>query len=139
MIAELENAAASGFFPLAPRLIKKAPGPDYDHLIAVEELKLRRVADAYEAGVDTLEDYARKKAKLTAGIEDLKAQQAAAQAEAEAAAVSPADMRRRVLDVLQILRDPTATEQVKNASLREILSHIIYDKPHAQLQLFFAF
>ena len=139
VIAELENAAASGLFPLAPRLIKKAPGPDYDHLIAVEELKLRRVAEAYEAGVDTLEDYARKKAKLTAGIEDLKAQQAAAQAEAEAAAVSPADMRRRVLDVLQILRDPTATEQVKNAALREILSHVIYDKPHAQLQLFFAF
>ncbi|MBQ7435039.1 MAG: recombinase family protein [Oscillospiraceae bacterium] len=139
VVAELENAAASCFFPLAPQMVKKPTGPDYDHLIAVEELKLRRVAEAYEAGVDTLEDYARKKAKLTAGIEDLKAQQAAAQAEAEAEAVSPADMRRRVLDVLQILRDPTATEQVKNASLREILSHIIYDKPHAQLQLFFAF
>lgn len=139
VIAELENAAASGLFLLAPQLVKKPGGPDYDHLIAVEELKLRRVADAYENGVDTLADYARKKAKLTAGIEELKAQQAAAQAEAEAAAVSPADMRRRVLDVLQILRDPTATEQAKNVALREILSHIVYDKPHAQLQLFFAF
>ena len=33
-------------FLLAPQLVKKPGGPDYDHLIAVEELKLRRVADA---------------------------------------------------------------------------------------------
>ena len=139
VIAGLENCVASGVFPLAPRMIKKPAGPDYDHLIAVEELKLRRVLEAYEAGVDTLEEYARKKAKLTAGIEDLKAQQAVARSEAEAAAVTPADMRARVLAVLQLLQDPAATEARKNTALRSVLSHIVYDKPHSQLQLFFAF
>ena len=137
VISALENCAASGVFPLAPVMVKKPSGPDYDRLIAVEELKLRRVLDAYEAGVDTLEEYARKKAKLTAGIEDLKARQAAARSEAEAAAVTPADMRERVITVLQLLRDPSADEAVKNLALRSILSHIVYDKPHAQLQLFF--
>ena len=139
VIAGLENSVAVGVFPLSPRMIKKTGGPDYDHLIAVEELKLRRVLDAYEAGVDTLEEYARKKAKLTAGIEDLRAQQAAARSEAEAAAVTPADMRARVSEVLDVLRDPAATEARKNAALRSILSHIVYDKPHSQLQLFFSF
>ena len=137
--AGLENSVAVGVFPLSPRMIKKPSGPDYDHLIAVEELKLRRVLDAYEAGVDTLEEYARKKAKLTAGIEDLRAQQAAARSEAEAAAVTPADMRERVNAVLDLLRDPASTEVRKNAALRSVLSHIVYDKPHSQLQLFFSF
>ena len=139
VIAGLENSVASGVFPLSPRMIKKPSGPDYDRLIAVEELKLRRVLDAYEAGVDTLEEYARKKAKLTAGIEDLRAQQAAARSEAEAAAVTPADMRERVNAVLDLLRDPASTEVRKNAALRSVLSHIVYDKPHSQLQLFFSF
>lgn len=139
VIAGLENSVAVGVFPLSPRMIKKPSAPDYDHLIAVEELKLCRVLDAYEAGVDTLEEYARKKAKLTAGIADLRAQQAAAHSEAEAAAVTPDDMRRRVSEVLDLLRDPSATEARKNAALRSVLSHIVYDKPHSQIQLFFSF
>lgn len=139
VIAELENSAASNLFPLAPRMVKKASGPDYEHLIAVEELKLRRVLDAYEAGIDTMEEYARKKARLTAGIADLRAQQSAAEAAAAAAQISPSDMRRKVRDVLAVLHDPAQTEASKNASLRGILSHIVYEKPTNTLHLFFAF
>ena len=139
VIAELENCAASNIFPLAPQTIKKPGGPDYDRLIAVEELKLRRVAEAYEAGIDSIQEYARKKALLEKSIADLRAQQSAAQAEAAAAAISPADMRQKVLDVLDVLRDPAQTEASKNAALRLILSHIVYQKSVNQLQLFFAF
>ena len=84
VIAELENCAVSDRFPVAPRMVKKPSGPDYDHLIAVEQVKLRRVLEAYEAGIDSLEEYARKKARLQSGIEDLRAQQSAA-----ASAASP--------------------------------------------------
>ena len=100
----------------------------------MEELKLRRVAQSYEAGIDTLEEYARKKKRLTDGIEELRRQQAAARSEA---APSPADLSARVLDVLDIINSPASTEQVKNAALRTILSHIVYDKPAQKLQLFF--
>ena len=138
VIAELENRVQTGFFPLAPRLIPK-PGKDYDHLIGVEELKLRRIQQAYEAGIDSIEEYARKKKRLTEGIEQLRAEQAAALASAEAASVTPADMRRRVADVLDLIKSPDATEAEKNTALRSILSHIIYVKPQNQLQLFFNF
>ena len=138
VIVELENCAVSDRFPVAPRMAKKPVGPDYDHLIAVEQVKLRRVLEAYEAGVDTLEEYSRKKARLQSGIEELRAQQSAAASAAAAAQLTPADMRRRVLDVLAILRDPAQTETAKNAALRSILSHIVYDKPSNQLRLFFA-
>ena len=138
VIAELENRLETGVFPIAPRLIPK-PGKDYDHLIAVEEVKLRRVATAYEEGYDTLEEYVRKKKRLTEGIEQLRAEQAAALAEEEAKVITPADMRRRVADVLELLKDETVSEQEKNGALRSILSHIVYSKPTNQLQLFFAF
>ena len=137
-IAALESCLATGVFPLAPRMIPK-PGKDYDHLIAVEELKLRRVAEAYESGFDTLEEYARKKKRLTEGIEQLRAERAQALAEAEAAVITPADMKRKVRDVLEILLDEGATEAEKNEALRSVLSHIVYSKSTNQLQLFFAF
>lgn len=138
VIEKLECCVETMTFPLAPRLIPK-PEKDYDHLIAVEQLKLRRVAEAYESGFDTLEEYARKKKRLTEGIEQLRAEQTQALAEAEAAVLTPEDMKRKVRDVLEILRDEGATEAEKNEALRSVLSHIVYSKPTSQLRLFFAF
>lgn len=138
VIAALESCLESGVFPLAPRMIPK-PQKDYTHLIAVEELKLRRVQQAYEAGVDTLDEYARKKAKLTAGMEQLRAEQAQAEADAQAALIRPADMKQKTADVLELLKSPDATEAEKNAALRSILSHIVYNKPAHRLDLFFMF
>lgn len=139
VIAELENCAAAARFPIAPRALKKADGPDYARLISVEELKLRRVAEAYEAGIDSLAEYSRKKAKLTANIEQLRARQSADATAAAAASISPAAMQRKTREVLAVLQSPDQTEAAKNAALRSILSHIVYDKPHSQLQLFFSF
>lgn len=90
-------------------------------------------------GVDTVEEYARKKKRLQEGIEALRAQQAAELAAAEAKAVKPADMKKKVAGVLDLLKDDTATETAKNVALRSIISHIVYDKANNQLSLFFAF
>ena len=138
VIAELENRLATGFFPLAPHMIPK-PGKDYDRLIGVEQLKLRRIQQAYEAGVDTLEEYAQKKKKLTAGIDQLRREQAAAMSELERETLKPADMKKKVSDVLAIIQDPTVSEAAKGEALRSILSYIVYQKSTNQLQLFFAF
>ena len=138
VIAELENRLTRDDFPLAPHMIPR-PGTDYEHLIAVEEVKLRRVLAAYEAGIDTMEEYARKKQRLTAGIEELRRQQAEAEAAERAKAVTPADMHRRVAAALSIIQDPTTPESAKAQALHSILSHIIYEKRTNHLQLFFAF
>ena len=138
VVAALQSCLEPGVFPLAPRMIPK-PQKDYAHLLAVEELKLRRVQQAYEAGVDTLEEYARKKAKLTAGMEQLRAEQAQAESDAHAALIRPADMKQKTADVLELLKSPDATEAEKNAALRSILSHIVYNKPAHRLELFFMF
>ena len=139
-IAALESCVASNNFPLAPQAVKKAgDGPDYDHLIAVERLKLRRVLEAYEAGIDTLEEYARKKARLNAGIEELLSRKEEAEKAAASKTLNPAEMRKKVREVLDIIKSADATEEEKNAALRTILSHIVYEKAASRLSLFFIY
>ena len=134
VIAELERCADLGAFTVAPPQRPAASGPDYARLIRNEETKLRRVQDAYEAGIDTLEEYARKKAKLSAAVAQLRAQQAQ---EAAQRPPDPDAILARVVSVVDLLRSDAATEAEKNAALRSILSHIVYDKPHSRLELYF--
>lgn len=137
VIEALQYCADNLVFPIAPHTVKPQKGPDYAHLIEVEQVKLRRVLEAYEAGIDTLEEYAKKKARLTAGIEELRAKAAAAEVEQSARALVPKDMQAKIYSVLELLRSPDASEAAKNAALRSILSYIVYEKPNNRLALYF--
>lgn len=140
LIAALENCIALEDFPLAPQIEKKSPpAGDYDRQIASVQLKLRRVLDAYEAGIDSLEEYAEKKKKLTAEIEAIRAKQADDLRDAAAGAMTPAEMRKRAADVLEIIRSPEISEQSKNEALRSILSYAVYEKSAGRLALYFNF
>lgn len=134
VIEELERCADLGGFALAvPE--RAAAAPDYARQLAQEQRKLDRVRAAYEAGVDTLAEYAAKKVQITAAMDALRAK-----SEGRAAAQPPApDLRSRTRDVLQILKDPAVPEAEKNAALRTILSHIVYNKPAHRLELFFRY
>ena len=138
IIAYLQQAAETMSFPVAPHTVKRSrSGPDYDHLIAVEQVKLRRVQDAYESGIDSLEEYARKKQRLLAGIADLQQKAAAAAEEAQAAQMDPVAFRKKVLDVLAVLQSPDSTEALKGEALRSIVSYIVYNKPAQRLEVYF--
>lgn len=133
----LRSCAESMQFPVAPHLIQTHAGPDYDRLISVERVKLRRIQEAYENGVDTLEEYARKKQRLLDGIKDLELQAAASRSQALQEALDPLAMRQKVLHVLDVIQSPDATEAAKNEALRSIISYIVYNKPSKQLEVYF--
>jgi len=137
VVAYLEQSLASLSFPLAPqpRKAADADGPDYAHLIRQEQTKLRRVQEAYEAEVYTLEEFAARKREITARIDALQAEQLAA-APARPA-LDPAQFGKKVADVLRIVKDPAQSEAAKNAALRSVISYIVYDKPNARLEVFF--
>lgn len=137
VIDALEYCAANLVFPLAPQAARKPAGPDYAHLIAVEQVKLRRVLEAYEAGIDTLAEYAAKKARLTAGIEELQARAAEAETKTHSQTLDPAAMQKKVQDVLKILKDPSAAASAKNAALKTIISYIVYEKANNRLAIYF--
>lgn len=139
LIDALREAVELGRFTAAPEIVREsAPGKDYDKLIAAEQLKLKRVLAAYEAGIDNIEEYAAKKKKLTAGIDELRAEKEKAAASA-APALSLEDMKAKTADVLEFIQREDVTEAAKNQALRTILSHIVYEKAAHRLALYFLF
>ena len=139
VIEALQHCVDIGVFPLAPQVQQAAShGPDYAKLIAAEQVKLKRVLAAYEAGVDTLEEYAERKKKLQAAIDALRAEQAGAAASVPRS-MSVEDMREKTAAVLEIIKCGDVTEAAKNQALRSILSHIVYEKSAARLALYFSF
>ena len=139
LIAALQEAVEIGRFNAAPEIVRESsPTKDYEKLIAAEQLKLKRVLAAYEAGIDTIEEYAAKKKKLTAAIDELKAEQAKEAADA-APGLSLEDMKAKTLDVLELIQREDISEAAKNQALRSILSHIVYEKAAHRLALYFLF
>lgn len=135
VIAALENSVLLSSFPLAPHTVPPTPAStDYAKLINLEQAKLRRVQEAYECGIDTIAEYADKKKKVLAAIEKL---------QKEAAAEQPAPVfdvdafRSKVIDVLSVLKSPSASEQAKNSALKSVVSYIVYEKAHSRLAVYY--
>ena len=137
IVEYLKACAETLSFPIAPHTIPKPSGPDYGHLIAVERIKLRRVQEAYEAGIDDLQEYARKKQRIGAAIQDLEKKEAEARSEAQAQQLDPVAFRKKVLQVLEVLQSPDSTEASKSAALKSVISYIIFDKKANKLQVFY--
>lgn len=138
VIAFLENCVATMSFPIAPHTIKQdAAAPDYEHLIAVERVKIRRIQEAYEAEVYTLQEYAQRKKEISAHIDELERQAEHSTAEARSKALDPLAFSKKVQAVLAIIRDPEQNEAAKNAALKTVVSYIVYDKPAKRLAVFF--
>ena len=134
----LRASAESMNFPTVPNAnVPKPTSPDYDHLISVERVKLRRVLEAYESGIDTLEEYAAKKQRILDGIAALERNAAESSAASAGKELDPVAFQQKVLHVLDVIEDPASTEASKNEALRTILSYIVYDKPSLQLQIYF--
>ena len=138
VIAFLENSVATLSFPIAPHTLKDTvAGPDYDRLISLERVKLRRIQEAYETEVYSLQEFAVRKKEISAKIDELEQQAAAARAEARSKALDPLAFREKVQAVLAVLQDPTQDEAAKNAALKTVVSYIVYDKPAKRLAVYF--
>lgn len=138
VVAALENAVANMIFPVAPHTIKHdASGPDYEHLISVERVKLRRIQEAYEGEIYTLEEFAQRKKEISANIEKLQAQAAQMQRDAARKALDPVKFSEKVKGTLLIVRDPEQSEAAKNIALKKVVSYIVYEKESKRLAVYF--
>lgn len=133
IIAALEQAVAEQNFRLVPREPKKKATINTAKLIADEEKKLARVYEAYEAGIDTLEEYARKKQQINDTIQKIKEME---QPE-EAPVFDPAAFSKKVGNVAEYIKRSDVSENEKNKALRSILTKIVYEKPSQNLALYF--
>ena len=99
-------------------------------LIEKEERKLERVREAFEAGIDTLEEYRQNKQRITERLSALRT---------ELAEVAPSPdtsaFMGRVETSLTTLTDTCASEIIKNQVLRTFVEQIIFMKPSGRIEI----
>ena len=104
-----------------------APGRQATLLLAAERRKLERVRQAYEAGIDTLEEYRENKRRITESIQQL---------ESEQPKPRPRKPVSEYLDILPKLRSPDLTSEEKNMLLRTIVADVVFNRTSCSVEIF---
>lgn len=108
--------------------------PDVFKLIEKERMKLRRIREAYEDGVYTLEEYKDSRAAINEHIEQLSHRHAQATIDLDKLREELADKYKNVPTTL---RDPSVPEGDKNSLLREFIDKIVFSRADASIKLYF--
>ncbi len=99
--------------------------PDiYAAQLAAAENRMMRIREAYEAGIDTLEEYGRNKAKINVEIAQIRAQMKRDKPEQTEDDRFDA-LRANIKDALDIITSPAASAAVKNSAARGFIADII--------------
>lgn len=104
--------------------------------ITTEKNKFSRIREAFEAGVDTIDEFKENKKRISDNISELEAELNKAEK-----AIKPKfnknDFGKKVAGVLEVLNDETADVAVKNLALRSVIHHIDFCKAQKCFNLFF--
>lgn len=135
IIQKLKSDLSTGNFQIN---IKTQQEPNKNEIpiaaiIEKEYKKLDRVREAYEAGVDTLEEYKTNKNKIQQRIKELESMQPKQEAPKDIKKI----MEGKFKATLNILESPDASESAKNIALRSIVDRIIFVKPREIVEIFY--
>ena len=147
-MTKIENAFIKGLrqaveeknFTISPNTEKNrtvtSKTADYDKLIAQEERKLIRAKEAYLAEIDSIEQYAKNKADITARIDDLIAKRDSTPSAVE---IDLAAFSAKTAEIISFITSPdkSVTPAAKNAALRTIIEKTVYDKANENLAIYF--
>lgn len=135
IIQKLKSDLSTGNFEVN---IKRQEEPHKNEIpiatiIEKERKKLARVREAYEAGVDTLEEYKTNKDKIQQRIKELESMQPKQEAPKDIKKI----MEGKFKATLNILESPDTSESAKNIALRSIVDRIIFIKPREIVEIFY--
>lgn len=103
-------------------------------LLKKEQNKLQKIKDAYQSGIDTLEEYKENKARIMETIAKL---QMEIEKEQPQKSFSPKKYANKVMNVVKLIESPDVTPQAKNEALRSIISKIVFNKANSSLDIYF--
>lgn len=95
--------------------------------IAKAEQKLQRIKEAYENGIDTLQEYKENKQKITAELEELRHKAAATETK-DITEAERKEFAKRHLKTLEKLKSSDVTEAEKNRLLKEFIKTATFSK-----------
>jgi DNA invertase Pin-like site-specific DNA recombinase len=105
-----------------------------ESLLKKEQSKLQKIKEAYQSGIDTLEEYKEQKQKIMATISAL---QEEIEKEQPKQSFSPKKYASKVMDVIKFIEAPDVSPQAKNEALRSIISKIVFNKANQSLDIYF--
>lgn len=119
---------------------KAAPRAEYDAAIIEKQIiretqKLIRIKDAYETGVDSLEEYKTNKQKILDMIEQLESEKPIVKPPRTDEVVNKFRSSHR--NTMKKLRDDSISPEEKNKQLRAFVDKIVFDKEKSQVQVFY--
>lgn len=131
----IKNDLESGHFEIVPEAENQnSAGYSASSLIERERKKLERVRQAYEAGIDTLEEYKLNKERLTAHIHEL-------EKTLKKKRLTKSDKEKivteRAKQTLDMLETAESSETAKNLVLRTLIDRIIFVKPKGLIEVFY--
>lgn len=132
----LRQAVGTQTFAILPRPSKKPERQDVDYakLISLEERRLDRAKEAYLAGVDTIEQYAKTKDEITARIAELTALR---DKDNRPETIDVNAYAHKVAEVIDFISRPDVSPKAKNEALRTIVEKIVFDKPNGNVAIYF--
>lgn len=111
----------------------EAPSAPIDSMIEKEQKKLSRIREAYESGVDTLDEYKQNKSKIQQRITELEAMRPKK--------AEPQDVKKiladRLTSSLSILDSSDTSETAKNMTLRSFVHKIVLIRPQGIIEIFY--
>ena len=113
----------------------RSSSPNITALIERENKKLLRVKEAYEAGVDTIEEYKENKTKILSKIAELEKMKD--DANAMTFAENTESISGKVRSGLEILESTQTSETLKNITIRSFIDRIIFIKPKNIVEIFY--
>lgn len=105
-----------------------------DFLLKKEQNKLLKIKEAFESGIDTLEEYKESKARIMENISKL---QKELEEEKPQQSFNPKKYATKVMNVIKLIESPDVTPQAKNEALRTIISKIVFNKANSTLDIYF--
>ena len=101
--------------------------------IAKERTKLLRIREAYEAGVDTLDEYRIAKRQILDRIQELEAKSTPQ----ESTPTVTDAYRAECLEKLSQAKDTSLPLEKRNAILRTFIDHITFDRASCSVKIFY--
>lgn len=108
--------------------------------LARTDVKERRIREAYEGGVDSLEEYKANKARLAAERDEIRrdlARLESAAAVATKKAPDKSEVMQKIHDVYTLVSDPDVSNEDKGNALRSVLKKIVFDRKTGSFSFFY--
>ncbi len=104
--------------------------------LSLEKEKLLKIKCAFEAGIDSMDEYAESKKRISKNIQTIE-EELSAKEKAQEAVFDKVEFGQKVAEVLATVNDDSIELSVKNDALRSVIDHIDFLKPENRFSIYF--